>query len=382
MNVLSTASLEEIFQTQLCILDLTLRPSTVSVYRSTAQRFLAYLRSNFPLVQQPSDLRRNPHLTGWLISLCEQQPPLSNKTRWSYILLLRRLFHDLAANGHAFAPGLIMPHDFPPLPRYLPRALSPQDDQQLQDYLRGCKDIQNQALFLTRLTGMRIGECVHLSQDCLRELGLDAWALHVPIGKLHTERLVPADEQVREVVAGILLLRSQDRDRSAAATKNFLLPRRGQSKSLSQRLCAVLAEAAKQAKCSCHVTPHQLRHTYASEMIRLGVSLPALMSLLGHKDIRMTMRYVSVTQLDLQREFHAARRNAEELHRLPALALPSASIPVGLPGIRQTIKALRHMMEIYRRQLREEKARRQFQRLCRRLLALATEVEKLANPEK
>src|SRR5712691_4950987 len=45
---------------------------------------------------------------------------------------------------------------------------------------------------------------------------------------------------------------------------------------------------------------------YASEMLRLGVSLPALMQLLGRKDIRMTLRYVQVTQQDLQREFHTA----------------------------------------------------------------------------
>ena len=42
-------------------------------------------------------------------------------------------------------------------------------------------------------------------------------------------------------------------------------------------------------------------------MVRLGVSLPALMQLLGHKDIRMTLRYVQVTQQDLQRQFQLAR---------------------------------------------------------------------------
>ena len=41
--------------------------------------------------------------------------------------------------------------------------------------------------------------------------------------------------------------------------------------------------------------------TFATEMLRLGVSLPALMQLLGHKDISMTLRYVQVTQQDLQR---------------------------------------------------------------------------------
>ena len=57
------------------------------------------------------------------------------------------------------------------------------------------------------------------------------------------------------------------------------------------------------------VIPHRLQHSFASEMLRLGVSLPALMQLLGHNDIRMTLRYVQVTQQDLQREFHRARLN-------------------------------------------------------------------------
>jgi integrase/recombinase XerD len=46
------------------------------------------------------------------------------------------------------------------------------------------------------------------------------------------------------------------------------------------------------------------RHTFATEMLRLGISLPALMQLLGHKDIHMALLYLEVTQQDLQREFH------------------------------------------------------------------------------
>ena len=62
-------------------------------------------------------------------------------------------------------------------------------------------------------------------------------------------------------------------------------------------------------------------------MVRFGVSLPALMQLLGHKDIRMTLRYVLVTQQDLQHEFHAARQNAAQPHRLPNLSISNLSIP-------------------------------------------------------
>ena len=67
------------------------------------------------------------------------------------------------------------------------------------------------------------------------------------------------------------------------------------------------------------------RHTFASEMLRLGVSLPALMQLLGHKDIRMTLRYLQITQQDLQREFHLARQNPAHRHFLPELTLPDIS---------------------------------------------------------
>ena len=65
-----------------------------------------------------------------------------------------------------------------------------------------------------------------------------------------------------------------------------------------------------------------MRHTFATEMVRLGVSLPALMQLLGHRDIRMTLRYAQITQADLQREYFAARHKAAELtpfHSSPPL---------------------------------------------------------------
>ena len=71
-------------------------------------------------------------------------------------------------------------------------------------------------------------------------------------------------------------------------------------------------------------------------MLRLGVSLPALMQLLGHKDIHMTLLYLDVTQQDLQREFHCARQKAASLHPIPKLPLPQATTSerVDLPAIR------------------------------------------------
>lgn len=374
--------LERIFEVQIQTLALALRPGTVEQYRCTARRFLAHLRTAFPQVHRLSELRRDPHLLSWFRSLCEQQPPLSNPTRIHHLLLLRRLLDDLAAHGHSVPPDLIRCEDFPPQPRYLPRPLSLGDDQLLQQELRQTDDLAANALLLMRTTGIRIGECANLPLDCLREIGPDQWAVQVPLGKLHTERLVPADPEVRRIVARILTLRARARSSRSAKSQGLLLPRRSSHCALLRTLRSALARAAKRAGCSSHVIPHRCRHSYATEMLRLGVSLPALMKLLGHKDITMTLRYLQVTQQDLQREFHQARQNAAHPHRLPSLSLPTDLHSTDLPGIRRAVSATRHLLEMYRRQLGDEKTKRKLQRLDQRLLAVATELDRIATAEK
>jgi site-specific recombinase XerD len=377
-------SLEQLFDTQIRTLALTLRPGTVDTYRSTARRFLAYLRAAFPPLRRLSQLHRDPHLLGWFRWLSEQQPPsLSNATRRKHLIRLRRLLDDLAANGHSLQPDLIRREDFPPEPRYLPRPLSLGEDQLLQQELRRTDDLYANALLLIRATGIRIGECCDLSLDCLRQVGTDEWALHVPLGKLHTEHLVPADSEVRRIVERIVTLRNSVPAAHLASSPGFLLPGGGTRYGLRKTLRAALDQAAKRAGCSTHVTPHRLRHSFGTEMLRLGVSLPALMKLLGHKDIRMSLRYADVTQQDLQREFHQARQNVAHLHRLPTLALPIKEIPsTSLPAIRQALEATRHLLEMYRRRLSDEKIRRKFQRLDKRLLTVASELQTIEAEQK
>ncbi|SPF52208.1 hypothetical protein SBA4_4920005 [Candidatus Sulfopaludibacter sp. SbA4] len=132
----STPNLEQLFDRQIQNLALTRRPSTMRGYRVTAHRFLVYLRASAPQLQQVGELRRDPHLLGWFRSLAEQQPPLSSKSRWSHLLLLRRLLEEVAVAGYPVADQLIRREDFPPLPVYLPRALPLEDDRRLQEQLR------------------------------------------------------------------------------------------------------------------------------------------------------------------------------------------------------------------------------------------------------
>jgi site-specific recombinase XerD len=375
------ANLEAIFQAHLQTLALTLWPATMQGYRATVRRFLAYLRTRFPQVRRLSQLRRDPHLLAWFRSLAEQQPPLSTQTRLHHLVRLRRLLHDLADHGHPILPHLIRPQDFPPPPHYLPRPLSLPDDQLLQQELRRSDDLAANALLLIRASGIRIGECLRLSLDCLRQVGAEQWALHVPLGKLHTERLLPADPQLRHLVERLRALRASASPAQLAKSQGFLLPRTSPDL-LLKTLRSALAQAAQRAGCSTPVTPHQLRHTYATEMIRLGVSLPALMRLLGHQDIRMTLRYVQVTPQDLQREYHQARQNAAHPHRLPALSLPQYVPTPDLPGIGQALAATRHLLHMYRQQLGDDQTRRELRRLDKRLLAVASHLKRISTPQK
>jgi integrase len=61
--------------------------------------------------------------------------------------------------------------------------------------------------------------------------------------------------------------------------------------------------------------PHRFRHTFASDMLRAGVSLPALMRLMGHSDIKTTLLYVQVTPQDVYLEY--ARAVAQHIRPVP-----------------------------------------------------------------
>ena len=64
--------------------------------------------------------------------------------------------------------------------------------------------------------------------------------------------------------------------------------------------------------------PHRFRHTFASDMVRAGMSLPALMHLMGHADIETTLRYVQVTPQDVYLQY--ARAVAQCIRPLPRIS--------------------------------------------------------------
>ena len=126
------------------------------------------------------------------------------------------------------------------------------------------------------------------------------------------------------------------------------------------------------------IVPHQLRHTYASEMVRAGIGLPALMKLLGHVNPEMTMRYVDVVGTDLQREFHLAR--SQPRHLAPQPKAPSFSPRAGLDGVVDSLLFAQHAIEMFRRSLPNGTPKHRLDQLANRLTKILTETRKL-NPD-
>jgi site-specific recombinase XerD len=294
----SRPSLDDILETQIQVLTTTRRPQTVRCYRYCAHNFLAFVHTTFPRLHKLSQLRRDPHLLAWFRFLCQQYPSPGNRTRHLHLLTVRRLLRDLANQGRLVTPDLIRREDFPPPDHYLPKPLSLEEDQQLQQQLGLADTLEVNALRLMRATGIRISECIDLPLDCLQQMSEQQVALRVPLGKLHSERLVPVDEETQHVVARMVELgalpRALERRRRVptpvAAAQAFLLPRYWQPVTWYRILHNTLADMARAAGCTGRVNPHRLRHSFATEMVRLGVSLPALMQMMGHRDIRMTLR--------------------------------------------------------------------------------------------
>jgi site-specific recombinase XerD len=352
--------------------------SSVTAYRGTIRLFLTYLGAQYPAVRSLNQLHRDPHILGWLALLRSHNPPLATITRANRVIYMRRILEELAWTQQLPALAhLLGRDDVPRKEHHLPRPLTPEQDQLIQRELLRRNDLLSNALLLLRHTGMRIGECVDLSVDCLRTLGPDQWAIHVPLGKLKTERWVPVDSMVCQLVERIRSLRPP----TAPKTGRLLLFRPRGRKMLVRRIRAALRDVVAAVGISAHIVPHQFRHTYGTEMLLAGVNFAAVMKLLGHKSPEMTLEYLQITQQDLQREFHLAR--AHPRHLAPPRIAPSASpLRADLASLIDSLKTAQHVLEMFRRSLAEDSARRLLGRLAKRLVKILTETRNLTPASK
>jgi len=241
----------------------------------------------------------------------------------------------------------------------------------LQQELMRRNDLAANVFLLLRHTGMRIGECVDLSYGCLHSISSNQWAIHVPLGKLKTERMVPVDAFVRDLVHRLRFFRSLD----PLPDDGRLLAWNGSRVSLLARLRDYLHLACHSAGLPTSIVPHQLRHTYGTEMLRAGVGFAAVMKLLGHTDPGMTMRYVDVTLTDLQREFQRAR--SQPRHLAPQPKTSPIPLRTGHEGLIDSLLAAQHLILAFRRSLPNGTSRSRLDRLANRLTKILAEIRKL-----
>jgi integrase len=186
-------------------------PESARQYRGTARHFLIYLGEDHPAVRSLDQLHRDPHILGWFAHLRSHTPPLAQAVYLRHLLFLRSILEELARTAQLpDLAHLIRRDDLPRTSQRLPRPLTAEQDRLLQQELLCRNDLPANVFLLLRHTGMRIGECIDLSYDCLHHVGPDRWAIHVPLGKLKTERMVPVDSFVCELVQRLRFFRSFD----------------------------------------------------------------------------------------------------------------------------------------------------------------------------
>ena len=199
-----------LFQRAAQSLTTSLNQEAFRFYYGTIRNFLNFLDAQYPQVQSLPQLCRDPHILAWFTYLRSHHPPLATKTYTIHLFHLRRMLEELAwTEDLPILARLVLRQDTPRQEHYLPRPLTAEQDKIIQQELLRRDDRNSNAFFLLRHTDLRIGECPDLSFDCLRLVGPDDCAIHVPLGRLKTERLVPVDSFVGRLVDRLHLLRSQ-----------------------------------------------------------------------------------------------------------------------------------------------------------------------------
>lgn len=292
----------------------TCRPKTVSSLATRLSHFGRFLASIDPTLSSLSALDRCRHIEPYLNSVAatlstKTGTPITTADQARRILAVGSFLRDISDWGWPDAPvrRLVFPADLPRLPQPLPRYLPVDADRRLGEALAASGyRLAADALLLARACGLRIGELLDLELDCVHEIdGHGSW-LKVPLGKLDTERMVPLDDETVALIDRIVA-RTPGRPLPHPRTgrpAEFLFTHHGRRLSQSA-LRAELSRAAAVAGIG-KVTPHALRHTYATALINAGVSLQALMALLGHVSAQMSLRYARLFDTTVRAEYERA----------------------------------------------------------------------------
>jgi integrase/recombinase XerD len=194
-------------------------------------------------------------------------------------------------------------------PRRVVVPLSAQQVAQFWNSFRTFRDLALVALML--LDGLRSCEVLALS---LEDLNL-AQAQILVLGKGNKKRLLPLPEETIQALQNYLRI---ERPLTNSPALFVSLKGRQRGRPLAPAGLRSLFRHHRLRSQVPQANAHRLRHTFGADMVRAGISLPALMHLMGHAHIHTTMLYVQLAPQDVWREFARALQNRV---RLPSTAL-------------------------------------------------------------
>lgn len=288
--------------------------NTLTAYRRDLEGFVRYLAKNG---RDCLDADRQV-VRDYLVALaCAAMAPSTTARQLS---TLRQFFTFL--HGDGLRPDNPCTNVEGPRPRRpLPRVLSESDVEQLLRTARGCidrcKTMREKASAHRMLalietlyaSGLRVSELVGLPLAAARG---DPRFLVIR-GKSGRERLVPLNDPARNAIVGYLPFRRALMKQGAKAGASWLFPSSGSSGHLTrQRFAQLLKKLAGEAELApSRVSPHVLRHAFATHLLSHGADLRAVQQMLGHADISTTQIYTHVLEERMQalvREGHPLAR--------------------------------------------------------------------------
>lgn len=283
------------------------RPNTLAAYRSDLDDFSDYLSSNGTrLVNATSD-----DIRGYLGDLARRGLQPSSVAR--KLSAVRQLYRFLYAERYrSDDPAAIL--EGPKRGRSLPKTLSIAEVERLivaarteaENAQLSASELQRAVrlhclLELLYATGLRVSELVALPASAARR---DQRMLMVR-GKGGKERMVPLNDAARQAMARYHALLKETKHRDSA----WLFPSFGQDGHLTrQHFARDLKDLA--AHCGLRpesVSPHVLRHAFASHLLQNGADLRVVQTLLGHSDISTTQIYTHILEerlKNLVRDLH------------------------------------------------------------------------------
>jgi len=294
-----------------------LRSLTIAAYRTALEQFRAYVR--FALQDKAPDTLCAREVLEYVQHLREGRGNGDAAVN-RHVVVLRNFFRAMVAMGylpHAANPMAVFPR-IRRAPKKLPVTLNAEEIARLlvepdDDTVIGLRD--RAVLALLYGTGIRASEC-----SALTEVAVDLKQLVITVaGKGGHERTVPLNTQV---VTALRVYRAARGAQLPGAP--FFVSRLGGALTRNA-IYERVKTWGRRARIRKPLSPHRLRHTFASHLVREGVGLVTIRDLLGHRSITSTQIYLHVTAHDLRAA--AERHPVGRLLGTVADLLPKVRMP-------------------------------------------------------